>query len=229
MSALTSLPAELHIEILVWSVVDHFNSVLDSDNVVDSLMDDLLDHVHRLTDPRLQDQIGDWIFPHDEDIERMAVAFFITAKINITPYLATSDTACLLWHSHHQVILRRAAAECRKILAFRMKAYRRTIARTRFQHVVFKLINPDIEIWDVPEKAPAKDTWYSYRLSTMHFWHLKAKDLALRRILSDQILMDKLIQNWVKMIMAVVETRAALGYHSMVTTARAAYRAFSSC
>jgi hypothetical protein len=226
MSALLCLPAELHVEILVWSVVDYFTGVLESQEVVDNLWIGLLCHIQRITNPQLEDDDEDWEFPHDEDVTKMAVAFFAIADMSLKTYLIACPTASLYWDSHRQVILRRAAAECLKTVAFRKKVHRREIARARFQHVLFKVMNPDLHILDVPEEAPAKKTWYRYRLSSMRFWELEVKDLALRRILSDQTMLDKLIETSWDMILAIFRSSGA-GLTHLPYVVNAAYRAFS--
>jgi hypothetical protein len=162
---------------------------------VDILCGDLLfERAQRLIDPPPEDEDEDEKFTDDEDIGKTAVAFFVLADICLQSYLYASPTARLHWRSHRQFIFHRAAAECLKIVESRIKASRRKMVRARFQHAVWKVMNPDTEIWDIDDDIPAKDAYYRYHLSAMEFRHFEANDLALRRILSDHILLDKLIK-----------------------------------
>jgi hypothetical protein len=76
------------------------------------------------------------------------------------------------------------------------------MVRARFQYAVWKMMNPDAELCELNDIL-ASNTYYRYRDSAIRFCHLEAKGLALRRILSDQTLLDKLFETSENMLQVV--------------------------
>jgi hypothetical protein len=94
------------------------------------------------------------------------------------------------------------------------------------------VMNPDRGFSDVEEDGPAWEVLERGWKSAMEFSDLEYRDLALRRILSDQSLLDKSIKNLMIIIKAVLCMRVITGAktRTLAQTVQAAYQGFSfSC
>jgi hypothetical protein len=103
---------------------------------------------------------------------------------------------------------------------------------SRFRLAVWMVMNPDRGFSDVEEDSPAWEVLERAWKSAMEFSDLEYRDLALRRILSDQSLLDKLIKNLMIIIKAVLCMRVITGAktRTLAQIVQAAYQGFSfSC
>jgi hypothetical protein len=181
MPNILSVPTEIHVEILVWLVVDRFTALIEDDELVQTF-EDLDDRFF------LQTQTDDGFAPaemHDTDsIACIAFVFATLAEVAIKPYRAGCSVAHRCWLSHRRIIVHRAAKECLKALEPRVRATRRIMVLARFRAAVWDMMGyiPTLEWNDKRTEAG----WDRFLDLTLRFWELDYKAAALRMILNDR-------------------------------------------
>jgi hypothetical protein len=187
MSHLFHLPIELHIEILVWLVVRHFDTGLSLISEIDRLAAHFDKVFVGLAPPEEEEEEE---APRERyKISDIALVLATNADVGLEQYLTACSTARLCWRSHRRTIFRRAAAECLKGLEPRVKAIRRVMMRAWFQRAVWRVVNPEYHGWEIIENHDnirAQEAWCDFYESTLEFWDLDHKASALRMILSDE-------------------------------------------
>jgi hypothetical protein len=181
MPNILSVPTEIHVEILVWLIVDRFTTLIEDDELVQAFED----LENRFC---LQTQAGDGFAPaemHDTDsIPYIALVFAILAEVIVKPYRAGCSAADRCWLSHRRIIVHRAAKECLKALEPRVRATRRSMVLARFRAAVWDMMGyiPTLERNDKRTVAG----WDLFLDLTLRYWELDYKAAALRMILNDR-------------------------------------------
>jgi hypothetical protein len=185
MPNILSLPAEIHMEILVWLVVDRFTKIIEDDDFVEDFGEDL---EYRIL---LQSRTEDGFAPaemHDTDsIPVIAFVFATLAEVTIKPYRAGCSSAHWCWLSHRDVIVHRAAKECLKALEPRVRATRRSMVLARFRAAVWHMMR-DIPILAIEwNDKRTEAAWDLFLDLTLRYWELDYKAAALRLISNGQM------------------------------------------
>jgi hypothetical protein len=187
MPNILSVPTKIHMEILVWLVVDRFTKLIEDDELVEDFGEDLEDRF------LLQTQTDDGFAPaemHDTDsIACIAFVFATLAEVAIKPYRAGCSVAHRCWLSHRRVIVHRAAKECLKALEPRVRATRRIMVLARFRAAVWDMMRfiPTLEFECKDKRPRAEAGWDMFLDLTLRFWELDYKAAALRMVSNAQV------------------------------------------